>query len=221
MLSLSVLAAAAAFACPANLANGIETPAAAQQLVTVEAKLLRTTYAEQRTWKKVRGCWVAAAGPYVARLGKNGLSANRREGDGTTPTGTYRFGSRMYGNAPNPGVRFPYRRLRCGDWWDEDPRSPTYNSFQHVRCGVKPPFGGGSEGMWQQPKPYPHLAVIEYNMRPVVPGRGSGIFLHAQTGRPTNGCISLRKADLRHVLRWLRPGASPHIAIGTTAQLSR
>ena len=107
MLSLSVLAAAMALACPANLANGIEAPAAAQQLVTVEAKVLRTTYAELRTWKKVRGCWVAAAGPYTARLGKNGLSANRREGAGTTATGTYRFGQRMYGKAPKPGVSFP------------------------------------------------------------------------------------------------------------------
>jgi L,D-peptidoglycan transpeptidase YkuD (ErfK/YbiS/YcfS/YnhG family) len=219
VLSLSVLAAAAALACPGNLANGIETPAAAQQLVTVEAKVLRTTYAELRTWRKVRGCWVAAGGPYTARLGKNGLSANRREGDGTTPTGTYRFGPRMYGNAPNPGVRFNYRRLRCGDWWDEDPHSPTYNSFQHVRCGVKPPFGGGSEGMWQQPKPYPHLAVIEYNMRPVVPGKGSGIFLHAQTGGPTIGCVSLRRDQLVAVLRWLRPAAEPVIAIGTRTQL--
>ena len=73
--------------------------------------------------------------------------------------------------------------------------------------------------MWQSPRAYAFLAVIEFNMRPVVPGRGSGIFLHAQTGRPTNGCISLRKADLRYVLRWLRPGARPHIAIGTSAQL--
>jgi len=219
VLSLSVLAAATALACPANLANGIETSAVAQQLVTVEAKVLRTTYAELRTWKKVRGCWVAAAGPYTARLGKNGLSANRREGDGTTPTGTYRFGQRMYGNAPDPGVKFPYRRLRCGDWWDEDPRSPTYNTFQHVRCGVKPPFGGASEGMWQQPKPYPHLAVIEYNTRPAVPFKGSGMFLHAQTGGPTIGCISLRRDQLVAVLRWLRPAAKPMIAIGSHAQL--
>jgi L,D-peptidoglycan transpeptidase YkuD (ErfK/YbiS/YcfS/YnhG family) len=125
----------------------------------------------------------------------------------------------MYGNEPNPGVRFPYRRLRCGDWWDEDPGSPTYNSFQHVACGTRPPFAGASEGMWQQPRPYPFLAVVEYNMRPVVPGKGSGIFLHAQTGAPTIGCVSLRKEELRAVLRWLRPGDAPVIAIGTRRQL--
>ena len=206
-------------ACPANLAKRIETPASAKQLITVEAKVARTTHASLRTWVRVDGCWVAAGGPYAARLGKNGLSSNRREGDGTTPTGTYRIGNTMYGNAPNPGVRFAYRRLRCGDWWDEDPSSPTYNSFQHVRCGTKPPFAGGSEGMWQQPVAYPFLAVIEYNTRPVVPGRGSGIFLHAQTGGPTIGCVSLRRAQLAAVLRWLRPASAPMIAIGTSRQL--
>jgi L,D-peptidoglycan transpeptidase YkuD (ErfK/YbiS/YcfS/YnhG family) len=217
----AVLASTLALACPSDLANATDVPATARQLITVEAKVMRTTYAELRTWRKVRGCWVPAAGPFTARLGKNGLSSNRREGDGTTPTGVYRIGSTMYGNEPNPGVRFRYRRVRCGDWWDEDPRSPTYNSFQHVPCGTRPPFAGGSEGIWQQPRPYPFLAVIEYNMRPVVPGKGSGIFLHAQTGGPTIGCISLRKDQLRAVLRWLRPGDRPVIAIGTRRLLTR
>jgi L,D-peptidoglycan transpeptidase YkuD (ErfK/YbiS/YcfS/YnhG family) len=216
---VSLLAAAAVAACPTNAASSVTTPASAQQLLTVEAKVARTTYASLRTWQRVEGCWVAAAGPYPTRLGRNGLSANRREGDGTTPTGTFRIGPTMYGNEPNPGVRFAYRRVRCGDWWDEDPRSPTYNTFQHVRCGTKPRFAGASEGMWQQPRAYPFLAVIEYNTHPVVPGRGSGIFLHAQTGGPTIGCVSLRKDQLRAVLRWLRPASKPVIAIGTTAQL--
>jgi L,D-peptidoglycan transpeptidase YkuD (ErfK/YbiS/YcfS/YnhG family) len=58
-------------------------------------------------------------------------------------------------------------------------------------------------------------------MHPVIPGRGSGIFLHAQTGRPTNGCISLRRVELVRVLRWLRPSAEPRITIGTRAELRR
>jgi L,D-peptidoglycan transpeptidase YkuD (ErfK/YbiS/YcfS/YnhG family) len=221
VLALALLASTVAAACPANLANGLETPASARQLVTVEAKVARTTHATLQTWRRSGRCWVAAAGPYPARVGRNGVSANRREGDGTTPTGTFRIGQTMYGNEANPGVRFRYRRLRCGDWWDEDPSSPTYNTFQHVTCGQKPPFGGDSEGMWQQPRPYPFLAVVEYNTRPAVPGKGSGIFLHAQTGGPTIGCISLRKEQLRAVLRWLRPGDAPMIAIGTSRQLRK
>lgn len=219
MLLASLLAALTA-TCPGNLANDLRAqPAAAQQLITVTAASTRTTYATARIWRRERGCWVAAGGPYPARLGVNGLRANRREGDGTTPAGTFRIHPTMYGNEPNPGVRFRYVRTRCGDWWDEDPASPTYNRFVRTRCGSKPPFRVKSAGMWEERTAYPFLAVLEFNWRPVVPGRGSGIFLHAQTGGPTAGCISLRKADLRHVLRWLRPGARPHIAIGTPVQL--
>jgi L,D-peptidoglycan transpeptidase YkuD (ErfK/YbiS/YcfS/YnhG family) len=216
---LAALLATVTAACPANVANGLKAQPTGSQLITVEAARARTTSATLRIWRRSGGCWVAAGGPYPARVGRNGLSSNRREGDGTTPTGTFRISSTMYGNAPNPGVAFRYRRLRCGDWWDEDPRSPTYNTFQHVTCGSRPPFRIVSEGMWQNPRAYPYLAVVEFNMRPTVPGRGSGIFLHAQTGRATNGCVSLRRADLRFVLRWLRPAAAPAIAIGTTAQL--
>src|ERR687896_1544155 len=221
MLLASLIAAAVTAACPSNLANDLRVQPRAQQLVTVEAATTRTTYATARIWRRQGVCWVAAGGPYPARLGRNGLSANRREGDGTTPAGTFRIHATMYGNEANPGVRFRYVRVRCGDWWDEDSRSPTYNTFQRVGCGRTPPFGVKSEGMWQSPGAYPYLAVVEFNMRPVVPGRGSGIFLHAQTGGPTAGCISLRRNDLRRVLRWLRPEDAPHIAIGSSAQLRR
>ena len=214
MLGAVQLAVSAALvACPSNVANDLRPQPAARQLITVQAATARTTYAGLRTWRRSRGCWQPVAGPFVARVGYNGLSGNRREGDGTTPTGTFRIGSTMYGNAPNPSVRFRYRRIVCGDWWDEDPASPTYNTFQHVRCGERPPFRVKSLGMWQQPRAYPYLAIVEFNMRPVVPGRGSGIFLHAQTGGPTQGCVSLPRGALARVLRWLRPAAAPRISI--------
>ncbi|HZB35002.1 MAG TPA: L,D-transpeptidase family protein [Gaiellaceae bacterium] len=208
-------------ACPANLANGIDTPRGSAQLITVEAARHKTTAASLRTWRRQGGCWVPVAGPWTARVGWNGLADRRREGDGTTPTGVYRFGSVMYGNAPNPGVRYRYRRLTCGDWWNEDPTSPTYNTFRHVRCGARPPFRVTTPGLWQEKSAYRHFAVIEYNTRPVVPGRGSGIFLHAQTGSSTNGCISLPAHKLVVALRWLDPAKRPRIAIGTRASLSR
>jgi L,D-peptidoglycan transpeptidase YkuD (ErfK/YbiS/YcfS/YnhG family) len=211
----ALLGAALAASCPSNLPSA----PAGRQLITVEAASTRTTYARLQTWKRAGKCWVSADGPFSARVGRNGVSSNRREGDGTTPTGTYAIGATMYGNSANPGVRYRYRRLRCGDWWSEDPASPTYNTFQHVTCGKPPPFKIKTSGMWQQPVAYAHLAVIEFNMRPVVPGRGSGIFLHAQTGGPTNGCISLRRDALVRVLRWLEPKATPRIVIGTRAQL--
>ena len=218
MLAAHFAATALALACPPNVANRLDPPG--RQLLTVEGATVAATHATVRAWRRSGRCWVAAGGPYAARVGWNGLRRNRREGDGTTPIGTFRIGRVMYGNAPNPGVSFRYRRLRCGDWWDEDPSSPTYNTFQHVRCGTRPPFRTTTPGMWEERRAYAHLAVVEFNMNPVVPGRGSGIFLHAQTGGPTNGCISLRRTDLVRVLRWLKPRAAPRIAIGTTGRLA-
>ena len=49
---------------------------------------------------------------------------------------------------------------------------------------------------------------------PVIAGRGSAIFLHDDTGRPTNGCVSLPPAELDLVLRWLDPAQGPQIVIG-------
>lgn len=219
LLAASVAVAVLGGACPDNVANGLRPQPPGRQLVTVEAPAARASYAMLRTWRKAGRCWRPVAGPFVARLGRNGLRVHRREGDGTTPAGTFRIGRTMYGNEPNPGVRFRYVRLRCGDWWVEDPRSPAYNTFQRVGCGVKPPFRVTTGDMASERRAFPYLAVIEFNMHPIVPGRGSGIFLHAQTGGPTLGCISLPSRDLVRVLRWLSPAAAPRIVIGTRARL--
>lgn len=207
--------------CVSNLAMEIDGLGSARQLITVEANEWKTTAAELRLWARGLHCWGPVGRPMTARVGWNGLAERRREGDGTTPAGVFTIGRVMYGNAPNPGVRYRYRRLACGDWWNEDPRSPGYNTFQHVRCGTRPPFRTTTPGLWQEKAAYAHFAVIEFNTRPVVPGRGSGIFLHAKTGSSTNGCVSLPRAQLVGALRWLDPAKRPRIAIGTTDSLRR
>jgi L,D-peptidoglycan transpeptidase YkuD (ErfK/YbiS/YcfS/YnhG family) len=198
-VSVAALLAAGALLCPG--------PTAAQQLVTVRAPG-GATAGSVALWQRRGACFRRIGGPWSARLGASGLSSHKREGDGSTPTGTYRIGSTMYGIAANPGVHgFAYHRLVCGDWWDEDPRSPTYNTFRHVACGARPSFGGASEALWRIAPQYRYFAVIDYNARPVVPGRGSAIFLHVSAARATAGCVSLPESTLVRVLRWLRPGA--------------
>ena len=125
----------------------------------------------------------------------------------------------FYGIAANPGVHGSYHQLVCGDWWDEDPASPQYNTFQHVACNATPPFGGGSEQLWKQTRRISELRRRRLQHAPVVAGAGSAIFVHDDTGGGTNGCISLPPSDLNTVLRWLQPGESPHIAIGTGATI--
>jgi L,D-peptidoglycan transpeptidase YkuD (ErfK/YbiS/YcfS/YnhG family) len=185
----------------------------AQQLVTVDAPSARSTTAVVRVWRRQGTCWHEVAGPWPASVGYNGVSANHREGDGTTPLGTFPIGAVAYGVAPDPGTAFAYHRLVCGDWWDEDPSSPEYNHFEHVACGAKPNFGGGSEALWLDTRAYAHFLVVDYNTDPIIPGRGSGIFVHDDIGGPTNGCVSLPPADLVALMRLLSPNNHPEITI--------
>lgn len=224
MLALAVAAAASggtdkAAVCGPMLPNRLDT-GSSTQLVTAVAPTRRSTQAVFRLWTKRGGCWRPAAGPWAAWLGGNGTSPAKREGDRRTPTGIFGFLRTMYGVAPNPGVRYRFHRVVCGDWWVEDSRSPHYNRFRHVKCGSKPPFRTTSQDMSRSPTAYRHLAVIAYNTNPVVPGRGSGIFLHVSTGRPTLGCVSLPLPQLVRTLRWLRPATHPLIAIGTADDLT-
>ena len=219
-LAAAAPAHGASDACAPTIANRLSSTEGAAQLVTVVAPTRRATRAQLRLWRKQGKCWVAVTQPWTAWVGGRGVNPNKREGDRTTPAGAFGFDRTMYGVAPNPGVRYRYRKIVCGDWWVEDPRSQHYNRFFHAPCGAEPPFARVSDDMSRSPTAYRHLAVIDYNMRPTIPGRGSGIFLHASTGRPTLGCVSLPLAQLLRVLRWLDPARRPMIAIGTPADLS-
>ena len=190
----------------------------AQQVIVVDAPSAASTTATLYTFENDGTGWYQVFAPMPARDGENGWipGAQRQEGDGTTPEGIYAIGPTMYGTDPDPGTLFPYHQLVCGDWWDEDPVSPVYNTFQHVTCGVQPPFGGDSEALWTEGNAYPSMAVINFNT-PVTGPIGSGIFLHADLGVPTNGCVSLPYTDLVEVLRWLNPALHPVVVMGPDA----
>jgi L,D-peptidoglycan transpeptidase YkuD (ErfK/YbiS/YcfS/YnhG family) len=213
--------ASIAAACPPTLANQLADTGSATQLITVVTQRRASTTAALRAWAKTGECWTLVSGPWTAWVGQRGISENKHEGDRTTPSGIFPFNPVMYGIAANPGVHYRYHSIVCGDWWVEDSRSLYYNRFRHVRCGVKPPFRVTSEDMSKSPTAYRHLAVIDYNTNPIVPGRGSGIFLHVSHGNPTLGCISLALPQLLTILRWLRPAKQPLIVIGTRATIRR
>ena len=96
----------------------------------------------------------------------------------------------LYGNAANPWVRFAFHRVVCGDWWDEDPGSPTYNRFVTCRSVRRLHSTGPTNRCGRNLAAYPILAFTEYSTSPVVPGRGSAIFLHAAIGGPELRCLN-------------------------------
>jgi L,D-peptidoglycan transpeptidase YkuD (ErfK/YbiS/YcfS/YnhG family) len=177
-----------------------------------------TSLATIETFSKVNGVWRPQFAAMSGRIGTKGFSGNHVENDPTTPTGVYSIGSTMYGIAANPGVRYRYHQLVDGDYWDENPDSPTYNTFVH---GTNP--GAGSEALWQISPQYTYFAVVNYNTPavPANPPRGSAIFLHVIKSGGTAGCVALAQPDLVRVLDWLDPAASPRIVLTPTQDLGR
>jgi L,D-peptidoglycan transpeptidase YkuD (ErfK/YbiS/YcfS/YnhG family) len=215
VLALAVLAPAGLglFSASAARSGGlrlVERGPARRQLIVVSAAAYGKTFATLTAYDVSGTRRLAVFGPWAARIGYGGFAppGHKREGDGRTPSGTYRFGF-MFGVLVDPGVRYPYRRVQPYDVWDDDPASPLYNEWVDER--LRSP-GAEPEPMDQTPA-YDYGAVIAYNAARV-PGRGSAIFLHVGGPGPTAGCVSLPAAELLDVLRWVRPAASPLIEMG-------
>jgi L,D-peptidoglycan transpeptidase YkuD (ErfK/YbiS/YcfS/YnhG family) len=148
-----------------------------------------------------------ALGPlrFLCALGRSGCKALKREGDGATPIGRWRIGSVRYrpDRAHRPRSACPARAMAPSEGWCDAPADRNYNRLVHH------PYPASAERLWRQDGLYDLLAVLAYNERPRVRGRGSAIFMHvARAGyAPTEGCVALRREHLARLVERLRPGA--------------
>jgi len=145
-------------------------------------------------------------GSAAAAVGRAGVKADKREGDGGTPAGTYPLVSVLYRNdrvAP-PMSHLPVRPLAPNDGWVDEPTDPRYNRLVEI------PYPASAEQMWRDDNLYDVVVVIGYNMEPVIPGAGSAIFLHVATPdfAPTAGCVAVNKDVLLGLLPLLGPGST-------------
>lgn len=135
-------------------------------------------------------------------LGRGGVSALKREGDGATPLGRFPIRLVLYrpDRVPRPHVPFPIRAIRADDGWCEDPADRNYNRI------VKLSPGSTSDRLKRDDHLYDLVLVLGHNDRSRVKGRGSAIFVHlAREGlTPTAGCIALSRRDLQVLLAELR-----------------
>jgi L,D-peptidoglycan transpeptidase YkuD (ErfK/YbiS/YcfS/YnhG family) len=127
-------------------------------------------------------------------LGPGGLSAAKREGDGTTPIGYWPCRLLYYRPdrlaAPPTGLRTT--ALSPQDGWCDAPDDPRYNQ------PVQLPYPASAESLWREDGIYDLIVPLGYNDAPVMPHFGSAIFLHlARPGYPpTQGCVALALRDL-------------------------
>ena len=151
------------------------------------------------------GAWLDwGAGRNRAATGPAGIAVKGGEGDGITPRGIFPVREIFYraDRIAPPRTQLPVRRIEKDDGWCDAPNDPNYNRL------VKLPYPASAENMWRDDSLYDLLAVLGYNDDPVVPGKGSAIFLHQARidYSATHGCVALAPDDLRAAIEQLRPG---------------
>jgi L,D-peptidoglycan transpeptidase YkuD (ErfK/YbiS/YcfS/YnhG family) len=143
---------------------------------------------------------------YRCALGRGGLKANKREGDGATPIGQFFVRELLYrrDRIAIPTTGLVARVIQPDFGWSDDPADPAYNREVHR------PHQYGHESLFREDNLYDLIVPLGYNDNPPVTGLGSAIFLHvARDGyTPTEGCVALALVDLLRVLIDLKVGDS-------------
>jgi L,D-peptidoglycan transpeptidase YkuD (ErfK/YbiS/YcfS/YnhG family) len=139
---------------------------------------------------------------YKCSLGINGLNKTKIEGDKSTPIGIFSLG-KLYvrtDRIKNLKTNFHYISIEKTMAWSDDPNSKDYNKLIKVNNDHK-------EIMYRDDHIYDLILVVNYNINPIIPYKGSAIFLHISKDNysPTQGCIALNQDDFKEILIKLKP----------------
>ncbi len=175
--------------------NSCTRPAASRPLVAVTIRPAAGDF--RRGWLTGGGLTIPVA------LGRGGILANKREGDGGTPRGTFRP-RQLWWRADRhvrPRTFLPVRPIKPEDAWCEDPNDRHYNK----RVQLRPDSAG--DRLTRADHLYDFIVEIDHNTRPRIAGRGSAVFLHLarENFGPTAGCVSMTRGAMLRLLRRLSP----------------
>jgi L,D-peptidoglycan transpeptidase YkuD (ErfK/YbiS/YcfS/YnhG family) len=135
---------------------------------------------------------------YRCALGKSGVAINKKEGDGTTPAGTFTIRNILYRSDRliKPETSLNIEHLNPNDAWNDDPSHIDYNKK------VSLPHDGHAEPLWRKDELYNIIVVIGFNDKKIIPSQGSAIFLHVAKPdyKYTRGCIALDQLDLLEII---------------------
>jgi L,D-peptidoglycan transpeptidase YkuD (ErfK/YbiS/YcfS/YnhG family) len=164
-----------------------------------------------RPGKPSQGLLQWAGQTFPCALGRGGIRAVKREGDGATPLASMRLLYGFYRPGRLPAMRSPlaFRRIGADDGWCDAPADRNYNR------PVVLPYSASSETMRRKDRLYDCVIVLDYNIRPRRRGMGSAIFFHiAREGfLPTEGCVAVSPRVMARLL--------PHLSPRTTLTVMR
>jgi L,D-peptidoglycan transpeptidase YkuD (ErfK/YbiS/YcfS/YnhG family) len=164
---------------------------------------LPTIYVRRRPGFRSRGWLIAGSSQIPVALGRAGILANKREGDGATPRGSFRLVRLWWrpDRTPRPRTLLPVRRIGKHDGWCEDSRDRRYNR------PIMVPEGQSGDRLWREDRLYDLIIELDHNTRPRVAGRGSAVFIHVvrEGFKPTAGCVALQASRLQRLLERVGP----------------
>ena len=224
---------AVAMVSSTTLPERIGARRAVRQMITVSARSWSARYATLKAWQRdSSGAWRLAHGPVRVIVGYNGwvAAADRRQSTGTTPAGRFTV-PYAFGRWADPGARLRYRQVDDRDWWPYEPRDPaTYNIWQQHKAAGTTWRSDYAERLASYGGQYGYALVVGFNLPsgvhystsrrqwvaddPADTRRGGGIFLHVQGDGPTAGCVAMPRAEMRWLVRWLRPLLQPRLVMG-------
>ena len=186
-------------------------PTDPEQVITVSVASPTSTTGVLQAWERRGEEFTRVRGPITVYVGVDGvgMASERRS---RTPRGVFTM-TEAFGLARDPGSDLPYQRVGLSHWWVSDVQSTAYNQMRVCAPGRWCGFRQSRSEQLGAIDVYEYAIVMDYNRSPVVPGRGSAFFLHVSDGKPTQGCISMPRADIRWILRWLDPASSPVISV--------
>jgi L,D-peptidoglycan transpeptidase YkuD (ErfK/YbiS/YcfS/YnhG family) len=133
-----------------------------------------------------------------AAVGRAGLTADKKEGDGATPIGILPLRQLWFreDRIQQPQTGLSCFRINPESGWSDDPADPLYNR------PVPLPHAYRHERLWREDGLYDLVVPLGYNDDPAVPGLGSAIFLHCAHPEyaPTEGCVAVRREELLALL---------------------
>ena len=127
---------------------------------------------------------------FKCSIGYNGLSNKKYEGDGCTPIGHFKIKKILYRPDKINDYKFALDSevIKKLDGWCDDINSDLYRNDDL----------------------YDIVCIIDYNLNPIIRGKGSAIFLHvaSEDYSPTQGCIALKKEELIQIAIKLDKGST-------------
>ena len=131
-------------------------------------------------------------------LGKNGIRQKEREGDFVTPKGKYKLIKIYYRADRIKKIRSPLKKIKIKKnmGWCDDVNSKYYNKQIKINKKIS------HEKLYRKDKVYDIVVVLNYNINPIIKGKGSAIFLHVakKNYKKTQGCIALKKSELLNLV---------------------